>query len=378
MSTAPATTETAADAGEVAAALRDAPFVRVVAAADGDAVAASGVLARALRTVGVPFQVRVDPLSTPTADDDETLLTVGTAGGDHALGVDAPASVAAFETARALGADSDPTLALAGVAAAGHPLGTAGSAPILDAAGSVERRPGLCVPTADDADGLAHSTLARTPASGDPETASETVASLAPDGEDEEARRRLASWLVVEASGPTPRAAEAVERAVHPHAAPDASFATVEGFGDVLDAVARERPGTGVALALRDDEATRAAALDAWRAHGEWVHDALSTATTGRYEGLLVARVDGGEPGRLATAARLCRDFRSPEPAVLVVGDGAAAASAADATVGEAMAAATSAVDGAGESAGRRRRAVARFDGDVEVTRFITAFREAL
>ena len=42
----------------VAAALSSASFVRLVASADGDGLAAAGLLARALRRADVPFQVR--------------------------------------------------------------------------------------------------------------------------------------------------------------------------------------------------------------------------------------------------------------------------------------------------------------------------------
>ncbi|MFD1596730.1 hypothetical protein ACFR97_14435, partial [Haloplanus litoreus] len=73
MSTAPATAEDA-DAGELAVALRSAPFVRVVAAATGDSLAASGVLVRALRERSTPFQVRVDPTPDPPPGDDDELV----------------------------------------------------------------------------------------------------------------------------------------------------------------------------------------------------------------------------------------------------------------------------------------------------------------
>ncbi|WP_338742380.1 exonuclease RecJ [Haloplanus salilacus] len=391
MSTAPATTDAAADAGEVAAALRDAPFVRVVAAADGDSLAASGVLARALRSIAVPFQVRVDPVPDPastTTDGDDLVLGVGsrTTGGDYAVGDARPASLAVADAVRELGIDPDPVLALAGVAAAGHPVDAGDAAALLDSASrrtAVERRPGVAVPTTDLADGLAHSTLVHAPVSGDPEAARAALASLdLPADPTDDDRRRLASWLAVEATASSARAVDAVERVLRPYATPDDRFATVAGFGDVLDAVARERPGTGVALAVRDgDDATRAAALDAWRTHARAVHTATAEATTGRYDGVLAVRIDTTDPGRLGTVARLRRDFRSPEPVVLAVADRAAAAAGtddADADIGIAMSEAVRAVDGDGTSAGDALRATARFDDDVAVSRLITAFREAL
>ncbi|AXG07565.1 exonuclease RecJ [Haloplanus rubicundus] len=394
MSTAPAVPEDAADAGEIAAALREAPFVRVVAAADGDALAASGVLARACRERSTPFQVRVDPIPNLTpGEGDDLVVGVGAAGGDVALAGAEPASLVAAAAARELGVDPDPTLALAGVATADRPLDSGDAAALLDAVRertAVERRPGLATPTPDLADGLAHSTLVSAPVSGDPEAAREALSKLdLPSEPTEEDRRRLASWLAIEATASSVRATEAVERALRPHATPDARVATIEGFGDALDAVARERPGTGVALAIRDDGPV-AATLDAWRGHARAVHEALTTATTGRYDGVFVARVDEADPGRLGTVARLCRDFQSPEPVVLVVGgaataagsDGAATAAAAasvdDARLADVTREAVRAVDADGSSAGDARRATARFDADGEVSRFITAFREAL
>jgi len=390
MSTAPAVPEDAADAGEVAAALREAPFVRVVAAADGDALAASGVIARACRAQSTPFQVRVDPVPDPTpAAGDDVVVGVGAAGGDLTLAGADPVSLVAAAAANELGVDPDPTLALAGVATADRPLDSGDAAALLDAARertAVERRPGLATPTPDLADGLAHSTLVSAPVSGDPEAARTALSTLdLPSEPTDEDRRRLASWLAIEATASSARATEAVERALRPHATPDARFATVEGFGDALDAVARERPGTGVALAIRDGRPV-AATLDAWRGHARAVHEALTAATTGRYDGLFVVRVDEADPGRLGTVARLCRDFRSPEPVVLVVGGGdaaeceaaAAAASVDDARLADATREAVRSVDADGTSAGDARRATARFDADGEVSRFITAFREAL
>jgi len=385
MSTAPATTEVA-NAGEVAAAVREAPFVRVVAAADGDALAASGVFARALRESSIPFQIRLDAVPDPVpGDGDDLVVGIGATGGDLALSGAEPASLTAAQTARELGVAPDPLLALAGVATADCPLDAGDAAPLLDAVRErtpVDRRPGVAMPTADLETGLAHSTLVSAPISGDPEAARAALSDLDLSAEPtDQEHRRLASWLAIEATASSTRAVEAVERALRPHATPEASFATIEGFGDVLDAVARERPGTGVALAIRD-EGLRTATLDAWRTHARAVHGALAEAATGRYDGVFVARVDDGDPGRLGTIARLCRDFRSPEPIVLVVGAGdesaaAAAASVDDARLGAAMAEAVRAVDPEGSTAGDGRRATARID-DVEVSRFVTAFREAL
>lgn len=375
-------------ASAVAAACRDAEFVRLVASADGDALAAIGVLARALDATGRPFQASVvEPPADPTrATDADVTIAVGCtdAPADHSLtpGTE-PLSETAFEAARELGVDGDPVLALAGASTAdGAPSGD-----LLDAAteAGVQRRPGVAVPTTGLDEGLAYSTLVHAPFSGNPDAASEALAALdlSPDDSehDDEARRRIASMLAIRTvahDGATPRAADAVEGALRPHAG-TGPFATVEGFGDVLDAVAREQPGTGVALALGYDASDPA--LDAWRTHGERAHRALRTADTGRYDGLFVARVDrttteavDGSAVPVGTVARLLREFRSPEPVVLVVTDGRAAAVAADdADLATRMQQAAQAVDG--RAAGTGRRARATFEGDASA--YVTAFREA-
>ncbi|SFL08355.1 hypothetical protein SAMN04487950_2355 [Halogranum rubrum] len=393
MSTARSTAEDA-PAADIAAALREAPFVRVVARADGDSLAASGILADACRSADIPFHVRTAPNPTPDPDADGLSFVVGLTGGDVALaGTSRPASVTAFEVARELGVEADPILGLAGVVAAESTIGVDGSGTMLDAAerrGTVERRPGLAVPTADISDGIAHTTLVHTPSSGEVERVRAMLAELDLPAElDEAAHRRLASLVAIDATtgdDATPRAAETVERALRPYATPEATFETVGGYADVLDAVAREQPGTGVALALGHGNVARAAALDAWRAHAVATHRLLREATTGRYEGVFVARVDADEESATAlpTIARLLRDFRSPEPVALVVTDGdspvdemrAAAASVDDSALGTAMAEAAESFDGTGY--GTDTRAEARVDGDTDTTEFITAVREAL
>ncbi|MFB6130254.1 MAG: exonuclease RecJ [Salinigranum sp.] len=395
---------------DLADALGEAPFVRVLARTDGDALAAAGLLARACRQAGIPFQVRASPrLAAPDAEDDCLTLTVGGEGGDFALRCDAEsAAPAAYEVARRFDDDADPVLALAGLLASGTSLDGEEGRRLLaaaDSAGPLSRRPGVAVPTADAADGLAHTTLAHAPFSGDRDAADAALADLdLPAEADEETHRAVASLFAIEvvaAEGATPRAAACVERALRPYVAPDAPFETVGGYADVLEAAARERPGTAVALALGYD--AHAAALDAWRTHAEAVHAALREATSGRYDGVFVARVDLAETGRAATAARLVRDFRSPEPVALVVGDGVAAAASVDPRgLGDVMAeavarAASPSVDGTerGEDAadagtddaadagtddavgdGDERRAEATFDGDAAA--FVTAFREVL
>jgi hypothetical protein len=188
---------------------------------------------------------------------------------------------------------------------------------------------------------------------------------------DDEAGRRLASLLAFDAvrSGEAPpRAADAVERALRPHAG--GPFATVEGYADVLDATARRAPGTGVALALGHD--AREAALDAWREHGAAAHRALRAADTSRYDGLLAVVT---RTGPVRTVARLARDFLSPEPAVLVVGDGECAVAGAGVDVTGPTRTVAATVDG--ESVARGDTAYARLDtGDPAA--LVDAFREGL
>ncbi|MFB6234710.1 MAG: exonuclease RecJ [Halopenitus sp.] len=392
----------------LAGAVRDAPFVRLVARDDGDALAAAGLLARALQDRDDPFHVRVaaDPVTeavagdatdaaaadaadidtAATAAEDDLTVTIGAGDGRHAIsGEGRPASTTAFEVARELGVTPDPVLALAGVVAAGSVPGTDGSGDALEAAtrdGLVSRRPGVALPTADVADGLAASTLLRFPASGDPEEARATLAELELPAElDEDAHRRLASVVAVDAvaaADASERAVSSVERALRPYATPEGHFATVGGYADVLDALAREASGTGVALALADEPSDdlRAAALDGWRSHGLAAHRALDSATTGRYDGAFVVRVDA-DPSVLPTVARLVRDFQSPEPVVIALSEagGALAAAATDPVgLGDSLREVAGDVDGTGW--GSPTRGAAEFEGDG--TELVAALRSQL
>ncbi|WP_135851358.1 exonuclease RecJ [Halorussus salinus] len=407
----------ASSASDAAARVREADFVRVLARADGDCLAAAGLLARACADRATPYQVRVgrfgetladadaagsdrddsaDGDSTADATDDsgDTTLAIGLdpAADVHLSADETPASVTAFDAAEQLGATPNAVLALAGVLAAGRPAGAGESAHLLERAreAGLSRRPGVGVPTDDLVDGLAHSTLAHADYSGDSEAVQATLAELGLPAElGDEAHRAVSSEFalaVTGAEGATDRAAESVERALRPHAIPGdesggasdeespdalAPFATVEGYADVLEAVARERPGAGVALALGHD--ARADALDAWRDHAERAHTVLREATTGRYDGLFALRTDDAP---VETVARLLRDFRSPEPVALVVTDSeAAAAAVSESAVGAAMAEAARSVGGAG--GGTPARGYARFDPETDAKEFLAAFREA-
>ncbi|OYR56306.1 exonuclease RecJ [Halorubrum halodurans] len=385
-------TETTADSAPapdaLASVLADAPFVRLVATDDGDALAAAGTLARALRERAVPFQVRIARDPVPEAASDDVAVVLGVERGPHAIpGAGRPASTAAFAVAGELGVEPDPLTALAGAVAAGSVPGTDGSGEALAAAeraGAVSRRPGVAVPTVDVADGIAASTLLRTPYSGDVEATRAAVAALdLPTELDEDAHRRLASLVAVDvaaAEGASARSTSAVERALRPYAiaADAAPFETVGGYADVLEALAREEPGTGVALALATDpgDDLRTAAVDAWRSHGTAAHRAVDAATTGRYDGCLVARVDASA-SVLPTVARILRDFRSPEPVAIALDESSgtiAAAATGDRGIGDACRSA--AREAGGDGWGDGARGGIAVDGDP--TDALAALRGAL
>jgi hypothetical protein len=366
--------DASASVASVTTACRDAGLVRLLGTADGDGLAAVGVLARALSALGTPFQASVTRFPEPaTGTDADVTVTVGAAGGD--VSVEAtPASVPAFAAARELAPGAaDPVLALAGAVAAGAVPGDDGVG-LLEAVreAGVERRPGLAVPVADPADGLAHSTLVHLPCSGDVDAARAALADVAGEESTPEARRRAASMVALGAVVDAPtRAAHAVERALRPYSG--GPFETVGGYADVLDAVARERPGTGVALALGHDAGS--AALSAWRDRASAAHRAIREADTGRYDGAFVVRTDGP----VGAVARLVRDYRSPEPVVLALGrsersyDRAAAAGDR-----EVLPALRRAVADAGTVGGRGRHAWARLAEPIDEGTFVSTFRGAL
>jgi len=397
-------------AATLATALASAPFVRVYGHADGDSLAAAGLLAVALQARSLPFQIHVsddpagdlaDPETEPVDDDSLTVLVTGGRrdAADHAVPPaddSRPASVVAAAVSRELGVAPDPLLALAGTIAAGSIPGTDGSGGLLETAeqsGLVDRRSGLAVPTANMADGVAHSTLVDAPFSGDIEAVEQLLADLdcpvdAADY-DEDAWMRLASAVAVETSTSepsTPAAAEAVETALRPYATLNGPFATLGGYADVLSALAAETPGLAISLALGAPGITDEA-LDTWRDHASAAHAALGEPITGRYEGVFVLRVDTDRPAALPTVARLAQRFRSPEPVALVVTtepvDGqrhaaAAAAPAVDDLQGLADAFASAATEFGGTAGGTPMRATLSVDADVSDGDLIAAVREAL
>ena len=342
------------------AALADAEFVRLVGTADGDALAAAGLLARGLDAAGTPYQASLAAVPDPPATDADCVVTIGHAGGDIALDAGALAPEAAAIVDELAPSATDPELALAGAVAGGAEP----PAELLERA-DLERRPGVATPTDDRIEGLAGTTLVHAGFSGDSRSVEAALEELDdPDG------RELASFVALSAiDDAPPRAIEALERAVHPYVT--GRLGTLGGLADVLDAVARARPGTGIALALGHD--VESAAIEIWRSHGERAHTVLRAADTGRYDGVYVLRLDDGSPAFLGTVARLCLHYRSPEPIALAVTDGAAAA-AGEAAVGEPLRETAAGLDG--RTVARDTHGVATFDGTV--AGFTAAFREAV
>ncbi len=370
------------------AALESAGFVRIVSRADGDALAAVGIVARALAERETPFQAAVRPTvgsrTDRVADDDATeTLAIGAIDGDarRLAPSDRPTTLAACDLARELGVEPDPVLALAGAFAAGVEPGAGETEHLLETArdrGLLERRPGVAIPTDDVAD-LAYSTLCRAPWSGDGEATTESLADLDLDLDDEdlddETWRRVGSLVALEAIGDesaTERAAHAVGRVLNPHATPEGPFATVGGYADVLEATARVAPGTGIALAIGHDASE--SALEAWREHGRRAHDALDGASTGRYDGLFVVGVDDGP---VETVASVAARYRSPEPNVLAIGDGEAGIATLEArSLGGPLEAASRELE-ADYDVGRRRGYL-RYDSEMDDSTIIATVRDRL
>lgn len=382
----------APSASDVAGRLAGAEFVRLVAARTGDGVAAAGLLADALHANSVPYQTSVVglPADAASGTDADVTVTLGRPAdtGGTAIGTDGnSAARRAFEVAGRL-ADPDPVLAVAGVIAAGRTPGS----DLLGAASEagIEPRPGIAIPGVGPVDGLAHSTLVHGPFSGDVDAASAALAGLnLPDHLDGDARQRVASAVALAVAGDgavTGRGTVAVERFLRPLAG--GPMGTVGGFADVLAATAREQPGRALVLALGNRKT--GAALSAWREHASRAHSAARDASTGRYDGLYVARAastDGRTP--VGTVARLLCAYRSPEPVVLVVSDGVAEARAAvdrppasaDRSDGDPVPDVGGAVERAAERVGGTGGGTAtrgRATFDVSPTECVAAFREVL
>lgn len=378
-----ASTDTATDAPGARAAADacdSADHLRIAVRADGDALAAAGIVAAACEALGTTYQVC--PVRTVAdlerrlgaADDGATALVVGAEAPDAvSIAGDRP-SLTALEAAERLGADPDPVLALAGVVAGGGRLGDVPER--IHERADLERRPGIAAPALEAVDALAHTTLAHTAFSGDVEGARAAIesAGVGTAGEARSAAddRRLASLLALgalEGPGASVTAATSIERAVRPSATAG-PFATLEGYADVLCALAERAPGLGVAIAL--GASATEPALEAWRGHARAVHGGVRGADRrdADGDGLLVAEAGGPPVG----VARLLRDYRSAAPAVLVLGDGEAGL----ATTGTGAAAIEPAATAAGGTAlAGPRTGYARLEPDGSGT-LVEAVREAL
>ncbi len=366
---------------EAATAFREAPFVRILTRRDGDAIAAAGVLARMLTATETPFQVAPTASRAQRArrvgEGDPEALTVAIGPVDRAdVTIAGPtATHTAVEVVRAAGGDPPPALALAGLTAAGddpdEPLREA-----AEAAG-LARRPGVGLPVSDPTTGLAFTLWLHTEFSGDPEAVASHLERVAATGDptdlDADAHRRLASLVAVLGTDtPTPRrAAETIDTLLNPAVIPG-SIPTVAGYAEVLDAVAREHPGTAVALALGAEAVE--SAQNSWQQHAAAVHAAIDDGTTERYGGLYAAFV---ADHRVLTAARVLHRSGSPEPVTLVVGEDRAA------VVGDPAAdlrAVTSALAEtvSGTSDGTQRYGVIDHDGSTEDRTLVATAREEL
>jgi hypothetical protein len=364
-------------ASDIACDLQDAEFVRLVADADGDGVAAAVLLSKCLNRVEVPYQLSVTPLPERADRETDVDLTIGVGrpvtDADLAVGA---GRTCATRSAAAIAAEcevSDLILTLVGIVADGDRPDTE----LLDTAREhgIERRPGVAIPPVDLPDGLAHSTLLHCELSGDVGAARSAVADLGlEEMADDKADRAVASLvaLTVGADGDAPpRAARRVERILRPLAG--GPFNTIGGYADVLNAVVGEQPGFAVQLALGTVE--REKALSLWRTHANRVHGTIDAATTARYDGLFVLRSPGRPP--VGAVGRLTLDYRSPEPVVLVVGDGIAAVIATEQSathVGESIRTAAGQLDGRGVGTPTKGRAT--FTADP--TEFVAEYRDSL
>ncbi|MFP8953557.1 exonuclease [Natrialbaceae archaeon A-arb3/5] len=386
--------------------LESAGFVQLVTRADGDALAASGIIARALTACETPFQVSVGRTVAERTQRVRTLADESTGGDDRTLVVGAvdaeasrldaderPAVLAAVDLVRGLdkAPAPDPVLALAGLVAAGVEPGAGESEWLLDAAherGLVERRPGVAVPTADPVDGVAHSTRLRAPWSGDADETREALSDVATFDTAEELsaddRRAVGSLAALDTVGSDESAAvaaTAVQRVLSPYATPENAFETVGGYAEVLEATARLEPGTGAALAMGHDACEPA--LSAWREYGRRAHSALETASTSRYDGLVVIELDDESDLPVEAIAELGVNYRSVEPTVLAVGTGEAAlATRGSNSLGAAVERiarelASSVDDAAGvEYDVGHRRGYLRYDPSMDDSTIITTVRE--
>lgn len=334
------------DANSLAATIRDAEFVRLLVGGTGEALAAAGLLAGGCDAVGTPFHARpvrthADVTEATASMKDGVCLRIWPNGSVDHESRPHPVSVTAYDAARDLDGTPDPILALAGIIAGeGRPRT---SPELLDHA-SIERGPGVAIPTSDLADGLAHSTLVHAEFSGDRTAAASVIEGFEPtNGREAASALALACIDHAEASE---RASTVLERVVRPYFG--GPFETLGGYADILDTLAHTAPGVGFALALGHDVHDRALAM--WREHAKSVHSAVRTAQTTTTDGILIARIDGP----VVPTARLLRDYCTTAPVVLAVATDEASAATTTERLDSALARAAAAADGAALTHGNR------------------------
>lgn len=311
---------------------RESEFVHLVGSPDGDSLAAIGVLGRALDTLSVPYQASIArtpaDAATRLVDGGES-ISIGLPETGDTRFVEGSLAVGAYETARILDTDPDPILAIAGAIAGGFsPTG-----PALEAAeeAGVQERPGLGLPTADLTTGLAYSGWLHAEFSGDEQQAGAFLADIGLPAEmDDDAHTRLASTIALEITGAVgdERPAAGLADVVAPLSSPG-PFETVEGHADVLDAVAMNAAGIGLAFVLGHTNSD--AAVEEWKTARERLHRTVHHVELEDWNEFQVGTAETQDP---RAAARLVRDFRADGP-VVIVGQDAVALAIGDRDAGE-------------------------------------------
>ncbi len=316
MATTGRTATDSVDIGRIASRLREAAFVHLVGCPEGSALAAIGLLADALDDAGIPHQASLAKsprAATARFVDEGITLGLGFDVGDLSVPIDSLAR-SAFEVAGALDTDPDPILAIAGtVAESDVPRGAAFEA--AEEMG-VERRPGLAIPVADLAVGLAYSGRVHGSFSGDEQAAGAFLAELDLSVElDASDRTALAGAVALEVTEKGSVAArQAISDFLAPYDAPS-GFKTVEGYADVLEALAMSDPGAGLAFVLGYED--REVALERWQDFGRRLHRTLDRLSHTESGPAAVAGVESVDP---RPVARLLRDFELALPLVIVGG----------------------------------------------------------
>lgn len=310
----------AAPATSLAEALQQADFLVILGATDGASAATTGLLAGAASATATPFQASLRP--TPdaavqraeTVDDGDTVLAIGHTieRADRSLSTRS-GPLDAFQAAAELGGDPSTTLALAGTVAAGGDPADAPSVLATHQEAGYRREPGVAGPVSDPVDALAFGTLLHGPFSGSRDRAASVLDELGDDPDGRTVATAATLAVAGDEDGPT-SVTRPLRRVLNPLGAPD-PYGSVEGFADLLNALASADPGAAVEVAIGEPDVS--AHLDAWRSHGRSVHEAVREAGLARYEGVVETQSDAP----VSDVARLVRDARAPEPASIVLGE---------------------------------------------------------